>query len=262
MRNVLRHPLITSEIPVIGKHLTIGGLSVLLWVSILYGTITGVWWTELRRYFVERGVNGGVNIGNNRLAAIALTGHYCDVTMGMVLLPVSRHSALASFFRLSVSTTLTFHKLTAYTLFSLVLLHGALYVSWVTIFETFSADLRMVFPVLNPTYLYNETWPDLTSSLGVWRASLIVTGGITTLIFALLCVTTLPAVRRKHFNVFYFTHLLAIVAVAVICLHASTMFYILSPGLLMWLLDWGMRLYELRTKLDGKVVSLGKGWYR
>ncbi|MCJ1432439.1 hypothetical protein MMC27_001795 [Xylographa pallens] len=29
----------------------------------------------------------------------------------------------------------------------------------------------------------------------------------------------------------------------------------------MWLLDWGMRLYELRKKLDGKVIHLGNGWY-
>lgn len=30
--------------------------------------------------------------GNNALAAIALTGHFADVTMGMVLLPVSRYA--------------------------------------------------------------------------------------------------------------------------------------------------------------------------
>ncbi|KAI9796650.1 MAG: hypothetical protein M1833_006090 [Piccolia ochrophora] len=29
----------------------------------------------------------------------------------------------------------------------------------------------------------------------------------------------------------------------------------------MWLLDWGMRLYELKERLDGKVSAMGKGWY-
>ncbi|MCJ1414468.1 hypothetical protein MMC32_000794 [Xylographa parallela] len=119
----------------------------------------------------------------------------------------------------------------------------------------------MVFPVLNPTYLYNETWPGNTSSLGIWRASLIFTGLTATIIFCLIFVTTLPRIRGKHFNLFYFTHLLSIVAVIVICLHASTMFYCTAPGLIMWLLDWGMRLYELRKKLDGKVIHLGNGWY-
>ena len=77
----------------------------------------------------------------------------------------------------------------------------------------------------------------------------------------LIFVTILPSVRLKHFNVFYFTHLLGIVAILIVCLHASTMFYCTAPGLAMWLLDWGMRLYELRTKLDGKVVSIRNGWY-
>ncbi|MCJ1292574.1 hypothetical protein MMC34_004125 [Xylographa carneopallida] len=39
------------------------------------------------------------------------------------------------------------------------------------------------------------------------------------------------------------------------------MFYCTAPGLIMWVLDWGMRLYELRKKLDGKVIHLGNGWY-
>ncbi|TAQ84564.1 hypothetical protein B7494_g7113 [Chlorociboria aeruginascens] len=41
------------------------------------------------------------------------------VTLGMALVPISRHSALSSFFKLSVATGLAFHMLTAYTLFAL-----------------------------------------------------------------------------------------------------------------------------------------------
>ncbi|MCJ1366582.1 hypothetical protein MMC16_005711 [Acarospora aff. strigata] len=39
------------------------------------------------------------------------------------------------------------------------------------------------------------------------------------------------------------------------------MFYCTSPGLAMWLLDWGMRLYELRQALYGKITNFGNGWY-
>ena len=262
LRRFLVRPLLARKLPLLGKRLTISGLLAVLWIISLYGIVVGVWWIRLQDYFVRRGSENGVDTGNNRLAAIALTGHVCDVTMGMALIPISRHSALASFFKLSVSTTLAFHMLTAYTLFSLVLLHGFLYVSWVPVYNSLSTSLRMVFPVLNPTYLYNETWPGNTSSLGVWRASLIFTGIIATAIFCLMFITTLPRIRGKHFNLFYFTHLLGIVAVIVICLHASTMFYCTAPGLVMWVLDWGMRLYELRKKLDGKVISFGNGWYR
>jgi hypothetical protein len=261
MRKHLRHHFTDEKLPIIGKHLGVSGIYVFLWIISLYGIIVGIWWTRLNQYFEERGIAGGVTSGNARLAAIALTGHLCDVTFGMALIPISRHSALASFFKLSVSTTLAFHMITAYTLFGLVITHGLLYVSWVPVFTGLSTNLRQVYPILNPTYLYRETWPGDSSALGIWRASLIFTGIGTSLIMLLIFVTTLPIIRSRHFNVFYFTHLLGIVAVILVCLHASTMFYCTAPGLMMWLLDWGMRLFELHSPLDGSIHTLGKGWY-
>lgn len=261
MRKILRISLLPQRLPLLGKHLGIGGLSVLLWIIVLYGIIIGVWWIRLRDYFAQRGSEGGVSSGNARLAAIALTGHFCDVTMGMAIIPISRHSALASFFKISVATTLTFHMLTAYTLFALVLIHGLLYLSWVPVFEALSERLRMVYPILNPTYLHREVWPGNSSGLGVWRASLIFTGIATSFIFLLIFITTIPLIRKHHFNIFYFTHLLGIVALVIICLHASTMFYCTAPGLVMWVLDWMMRLFELWAPLEGNIKALGKGWY-
>ncbi|KAJ5204232.1 uncharacterized protein N7498_005111 [Penicillium cinerascens] len=247
LRRFIQQRLFKSGLPLVGGGLTISALLGFIWVISLYGIIVGVWWIRLRDYFVDRGQEGGVLGGNHRLAAIALTGHLCDVTMGMVLIPVSRHSALASFFKLSVSTTLTFHMLMAYTLFTLVIIHGFIYVSWVPAFNSLSETLRKVFPVLNPTYLYHETWPGNSSALGVWRASLIFTGIVSTTIMGLIFVTTLPKIRAKHFNLFYFTHLFSILAVIVICLHASTIFYCVSPGLAMWVLDWASNYYFLDT---------------
>jgi len=261
MRKVLATPVTKGKVPLIGKYATLGGSLMVLWIILLYGVVVGVWWIRLRDYFTERNMAAGIDHGSNKLAAIALTGHVCDITMGLVLLPISRHSALASFFKISVSTTLTNHILTAYTLFFLVLIHGFLYISWVPVFNSLSSALRTVIPVLNPTYLHTQTWPGNTSSLGVWRASLIFTGSFSALIMSIIFVTTFPKVRAKNFNLFYFTHLLSILMVVVICLHASTMFYCASPGLVMWVLDWGMRLYELREVLDGDITTIGNGWY-
>ena len=250
-----------KQLPLFGKRLTLGGFLVILWVLTLYGIITGIWWLRLHHYFARRGQQGRVLDGNDRLAAVALTGHYADVTMGMVLLPVARNSALASFFRLSASTTFAFHMVQAYFLFILVLIHGLIYASWTAIYLRDSTLVRTVYPLLNPTYLYHEVWPGNESSLGLWRASLIFTGLFATLIMSMIFLTTFPTIRRKHFNLFYFTHLLGILAVVIICLHASTMFYCTAPGLAMWTLDWGMRIYELSEKLDSSLEALGKGWY-
>lgn len=151
--------------------------------------------------------------------------------------------------------------LTAYTLFTLVLTHMLLYISWLPVFASLGSTLRQVYPVLNPTYLYHETWPGNTSSLGIWRASLVFTGLFTTVVMVIIFITTLPKIRRHHFNLFYFTHLLVIPGVIVICLHASTMFYCTSPGLILWVIDWALRLHELRTGIEGTVSTIGKGYY-
>ncbi|KAL9595107.1 MAG: hypothetical protein Q9219_006650 [cf. Caloplaca sp. 3 TL-2023] len=261
MQQLLSRIVFTRQIPFSGRHLTIGAILMMLWILALYGVIIGIWWARLYQYFVDRSAAGGIERGGNRLAAVALTGHLCDVTMGITLIPISRHSALASFFQLAVSSTLTMHMLAAYTLFILVLLHAALYVSWVSLFNGLSAQARMALPVLNPTYLFHETWPGNRTSLGVWRASLIFTGLLATVIMGVIAITTLPQVRRKNFNLFYFTHLSSIVMVIIICLHASTMFYCTAPGLAMWCLDWSMRLHELRKRLRGQISFLGNGWY-
>lgn len=261
LRQVLRHHLLKNKLPVLGKHLALSGVLIILWILLLYGAVVGIWWVQLRDYFVARGDAGGVQDGNYRLAAIALTGHVCDITTGMVLLPISRHSALASFFKLSASTTLAFHMVMAYTLFILVLLHGFLYVSWIPVFNALPQALKHVYPVLNPTYLHTETWPGNTSALGIWRASLPFTGLFTTAVMLMIFLTTLPVVRRHHFNIFYFTHLAVILAVLVICLHASTMFYCTAAGLVLWIVDWAMRVYELWQPVNGSVTAVGKGYY-
>ena len=255
----LTSKLLGTQVPLIGKQLRVGGVTLLIWICSLYGILIGIWWMRLRDYFQEQGE--GLP-GNNIVAAVALTGHLADVTMGMVLLPVSRHSALVSFFQLSPTTVYTFHMTQAYMLFGLVLTHGSLYAAWATLYNQDRDLFRHFLPALNPTYQYNEVWPGNTSALGTWRASLIFTGIISTLIMMAIFLTSFPIVRRKHFNFFYFTHLLGIVAVVIICLHASTMLYCTLPGLSMWLQDWSMRAFELREKLNGRLSTLGNGWYR
>lgn len=261
LQKALAKQISHRKLPIINRSLTVGAAIMALWIIILYAVITGIWWPRLYEYFLDRNLDGGIQDEGNRLAAIALTGHFCDVTMGMVLVPISRHSALASFFQLSVSTTLTLHMFSAYTLFVLVLVHTFLYVSWAAFISGMSAHARKVLPVLNPTYLFHETWPGDKTPLGIWRASLVFTGLFSVLIMLIISITTLPKVRRKHFNLFYFTHLLSILMVIVICLHASTMLYCTAPGLAMWCLDWSMRLHELGLLLHGELSTFGNGWY-
>ena len=92
VKSLLQRQILHNSIPVLGKSLTLSGVLIAVWVLALYGIIPGIWWIRLQDYFVTRGKQGELTTGNNALAAIALTGHYADVTMGMVLLPVSRYA--------------------------------------------------------------------------------------------------------------------------------------------------------------------------
>ena len=91
IRRGLHKQIYIHQLPIVRKSLTISGVLVVLWVLSLYGILIALWWLRLRGYFVTRGEQGGITNGNSRVAAVALTGHVCDVTMGMVLLPVSRN---------------------------------------------------------------------------------------------------------------------------------------------------------------------------
>lgn len=71
--------------------ITVGGVSLVIWQSVLYAVLLVNWWPELRRYFTHRG--HGLP-GNLLVALVAQSGHLADVTMGLVLLPVTRYVAL------------------------------------------------------------------------------------------------------------------------------------------------------------------------
>ena len=76
IRHSLHKQLYMNQIPILKKSLTLSGVLVFLWVSSLYGILVALWWLHLQGYFVTRGEHGGMMNGNNRVAAVALTGQY------------------------------------------------------------------------------------------------------------------------------------------------------------------------------------------
>lgn len=79
-----------------------------------------------------------------------------------------------------------------------------------------------------------------------------------------MVITALPAFRRNNYNIFYSAHVvLAVLVMIMVCLHASTGFYFLLPGLLLWIGDWFWRItHSLSTVVEATVESVGNDWYR
>ncbi|POS76834.1 hypothetical protein DHEL01_v204765 [Diaporthe helianthi] len=101
-----------------------------------------------------------------------------------------------------------------------------------------------------------------------WYYATLSTGMFGFLLMVLIIITSLPALRRKSYNVFYYVHVIASFWVFVaLSVHASTDFYFLLPGLVLWMVDWGWRLFRgtsggLGRKVVGSLENAGEGWYR
>lgn len=101
-----------------------------------------------------------------------------------------------------------------------------------------------------------------------WYTNTTYTGAITVVFMMVITLTALPFVRRRFYNVFYYCHLVISICIFIgACLHASTDFYLLLPGLFLWVVDWGLRLFGgdakgLHTKLLVVGEDAGSDWYR
>lgn len=82
-----------------------------------------------------------------------------------------------------------------------------------------------------------------------------------------IVITALPALRRRAYNTFYYAHVICSILIFVAtCIHASTDFYCLLPGLLLWVADWAWRLFAggfgSSKTIPAEVEDAGNGWYR
>lgn len=222
---------------------SLSSILMVLWIMGLYGTSWGIWWNQLERWYTYRGP--GMNDSAELIAAISLTGQWSAMSLGLALTPVSRHSALGSFFKLTFSGTQAFHTVVSYLLINMVLLHALLYVYWVGYWNTWPADKRELFPVFNPAYNADEVYPGNKTVLGRGRASLVFTGGAAAFIMLMIVITSIRIVRRKWFRIFYWVHAMCIPAIVIASLHSSTLFYCIAPVVFMWLLDKCVYLYAL-----------------
>jgi len=113
----------------------------------------------------------------------------------------------------------------------------------------------------NPFY----TWAQV-ENMGNYYAWLGLGSGAVTgiVLIPVMLITALPILRRNSYNTFYYIHVVFAVLVLVFsCIHASTNFYFVLPGLLLWVYDWSFRVQNaLYYKRTIAVESAGNDWYR
>lgn len=101
-----------------------------------------------------------------------------------------------------------------------------------------------------------------------WYYATLPTGMVGFLLMITIIITSLPSLRRKTYNTFYNVHVIcSFWAFVALSIHASTDFYFLLPGLVLWIVDWGWRLFRgtsggLGKKVLATLENAGEGWYR
>lgn len=214
-----------------------------------------------------------------------IIGHHADILLGLLLIPVGRNTILGRVFGLHYSTLLYAHKANAYLTVAAVFAHGAAYyvsmphtMYWAVLFtpvltpcQSFvgayaaapdSSPRKAAYDIDNPAFTMEQA-----EQRGPYVSATLGTGTLSDLLMLAIVVTALPVLRRRSYNTFYYVHIILSCLIFIsACIHASTDFYFLLRSLILWMLDWALRIFRGDSGL-GKTVTAtleaaGHGWYR
>ena len=155
--------LTKRDVPVLNARLTVGGLSLAIWIVTVVLVTTAFWVGPEINFWKTRTALTDWADGQLPLVVTGIIGHHADMLLGLLLVPVGRNSLLVRVFGLSYGTLLYTHKLLAYTTVAAVFAHGAAY--------TVSSHLGRV-TVAHANQFIRPSGADTNSSLATARAEL------------------------------------------------------------------------------------------
>lgn len=155
-------------------------------------------------------------------------GQIAVLLMSLLLFPAARSSLLTSIFGTSWEMTIQYHRWLGVSFLVFVFLH--MFAVWVWQAQNKKFSFFSV-PLVTLTTLDNFTVPMQT--LVAW------------LVLLAMGVGALETVRRKHFEVFYYSHHVAYcVLIPSVLWHAAASWQYLLPGLTVWFVDRCVRAYR------------------
>lgn len=119
--------LTRTKVPIIQKQITLGGLALTLWITAIIALTTTYWINAEHHFWGLRTIPLHWSTVRMELTAVGTLGHFADILLGLVVLPVSRNTLIGRVFELHRGSLITMHKLVAYALILLVFAHGVSY---------------------------------------------------------------------------------------------------------------------------------------
>lgn len=145
--------------------------------------------------------------------------------LGLMVLPVARNSLWSHVFGLGWEAMVRFHKVAARCFLVTVLVH--MFSFWFVFSE------KHVFPQA----IFGSPNAFITDNLTIG----IMSTFFIFLVLPIMGVLTLNYVRRRHFELFYFSHFFSMVLFCATIWHAASAWYFLLPGLALWAVDHLLR---------------------
>ncbi|KAJ3318546.1 ferric/cupric-chelate reductase, partial [Blyttiomyces sp. JEL0837] len=165
-------------------------------------------------------------------------GNVCSVQIGLTMLPVSRDTVLSRFLKINFDDGLKFHRLS-----------GALSVFYAVI-HTFGYIMRIFtdggITDKNLSRFFKKVFLIGISSIEQqkYETYMGILGFMSLVIFVWVGVNSLQVIRRHAYMWFYVNHFLVIVAILFGFMHASPLFYNITPGIILYTIDGLTRLIQ------------------
>ncbi|KAH6615399.1 hypothetical protein C7974DRAFT_466351 [Boeremia exigua] len=251
------------EIPILRKRLSVGGFLVSVWIIGSTLATTAIWMQPLLDFWGLRTDPLEWTTTKLQLTFTGVTGHYADFLMGLMIIPVSRNSLVGRAFGVHHSTLMAAHKFVSYLFTAAVVAHGVTYLTYAMAPFAESELKDHTFATGNPTMTLEES-----EARGSWYTTTTYNGIASLLIIIVIVLTSLPFVRRRNYNMFYYFHCFCSTSIFIgASIHASTDFYLVLPGLFLYMIDIGMRVFSgesggSHNKVAAIIENAGADWYR
>ncbi|KAI6777458.1 hypothetical protein HG530_001403 [Fusarium avenaceum] len=253
-----------ASVPFLGERLTLGGLFMSIWILVLACGPVIYWFPTQWEFWGDRADPLNWMSAKIQLTITGVTGHSTDILLGLLIIPVARNSLVGQAFSVHHSTLLLAHKLISYLFSIAVAAHGITYIVYAADGSSEGDEAKEeAFATGNPAMTLSES-----KQRSSWFTQTTYTGIAAFLPILAILVTSIPYMRNKHYNFFYYTHVICGTVIFITsCIHASTNFYLLLPGLLLWIGDWIRRVFfgetnGLSTKTLATIENPGGNWIR
>ena len=187
-----------------------------------------IWWTLMLIYSF---------LGTNKGEIMIRLGNWITLNLASILFPILRNSILVILFNISHERIIYIH----------IILSILCIVSVVIKFIT-----AIIF--YEPLFLVKIINPSTGGSP--------LMGTISTILFLIISMFAIPVIRKKNFEVFYYSHkILSVLIIIISSLHYISFLYYIFPAILMYFVDLCIRLYSTNSSIYSKLQNIGSDKY-